>query len=70
MLPFDNMPDDREQEYFSDGIAEDTITDLSKLSDLFVIARSSSFTYKRRMVDVKRAASELGVKFVLEGSVR
>jgi adenylate cyclase len=70
VLPFDNMSDDPEQEYFADGIAEDVITDLSKIAGLFVIARNSSFTYKGNSVDVKRVAEELNVRYVLEGSVR
>ena len=70
VLAFDNMSGDAEQEYFSDGIAEDIITDISKISGLFVIARNSSFAYKGETVDVKRVARELGVKFLLEGSVR
>ncbi len=70
VLAFDNMSGDAEQEYFSDGIAEDIITDISKISGLFVIARNSSFAYKGQTVEVKRIAHELGVKFVLEGSVR
>ena len=70
VLPFDNISGDPEQEYFSDGITEDIITDLSKVSALFVIARNSSFTYKGQAVDVKHVARDLGVKFVLEGSVR
>ena len=70
VLPFANMSNDPEQEYFADGMAEDIITDLSKLSGLFVIARNSSFVYKGRRVDVKQVARELGVKYVLEGSVR
>jgi adenylate cyclase len=70
VLPFDNMSGDAEQEYFSDGITEDIITDLSKVSALFVIARNSSFTYKGRAVDVKQVAADLGVRYVVEGSVR
>ncbi|WP_343040453.1 adenylate/guanylate cyclase domain-containing protein [Nitratireductor arenosus] len=70
VLPFDNMSGDAEQDYFSDGITEDIITDLSKISRLMVIARNSSFTYKGRAVDVKQVARELGVRHVLEGSVR
>jgi adenylate cyclase len=70
VLPFDNMSGDPEQEYFSDGITEDIITDLSKVSALFVIARNSSFTYKGKVVDVKQIAADLGVRYVLEGSVR
>jgi adenylate cyclase len=70
VLPFANMSGDAEQEYFADGISEDIITGLSKLRWFFVIARNSSFTYKGKAVDVKRAARELGVRYVLEGSVR
>ena len=70
VLPFDNMSGDPEQEYFSDGISEDIITALSKLHWLLVIARSSTFTYKGSAVDVKRVSQELGVRYVLEGSVR
>jgi adenylate cyclase len=64
------MSGDPEQEYFSDGISEDIITDLSKLSELHVIARNSSFSYKGRSVDVKQVGRELSVRYVLEGSVR
>jgi adenylate cyclase len=70
VLPFDNISGDPEQEYFADGISEDIITALSKLRWFFVIARNSSFAYKGKAVDVKRAARELGVRYVLEGSVR
>ena len=70
VLPFQNMSGDSEQEYFSDGISEDIITELSRFRNLFVIARNSSFTYKGRAIDVKRVGSELGVAYVLEGSVR
>jgi TolB-like protein len=70
VLPFDNMSGDREQEYFSDGISEDIITALSKLRWFFVIARNSSFTYKGKAVQIKQIAAELGVRYVLEGSVR
>ena len=70
VLPFQNMSDDPEQAYFADGMAEDIITDLSKLSGLFVIARNSSFQYRGEGVDVKMVGRELGVKYVLEGSVR
>ncbi len=70
VLPFSNMSDDPSQEYFADGITEDLTTDLSKISGLFVIARNSAFAYKGKNVDVKRVARELGVKYVLEGSVR
>ena len=64
------MSGDPEQEYFSDGISEDIITDLSKLSELHVIARNSTFTYKGKPVDVKQVGRDLGVRYVLEGSVR
>jgi adenylate cyclase len=70
VLPFQNMSSDHEQAYFADGIAEDIITLLSRSQSLFVIARNSSFTYKGRSVDVKQIARELGVRYVLEGSVR
>jgi TolB-like protein/class 3 adenylate cyclase/Tfp pilus assembly protein PilF len=70
VLPFVNMSADPEQAYFVDGLTEDLITDLSKVSELFVIARNSSFAYKGRSVDVRQIARELGVKYVLEGSAR
>ena len=70
VLAFQNMSGDPEQEYFADGIAEDIITELSRFKSLFVIARNSSFTYKGRAVDVKQVGRELGVRYVLEGSVR
>jgi adenylate cyclase len=70
VLPFSNLSDDPEQEYFADGMTEDLITDLSKLSGLFVISRTSTFTYKGRAVKVGQVAEELGVRYVLEGSVR
>jgi len=70
ILPFANMSGDPEQEHFADGIAEDIITGLSRLRWLFVIARNSSFTYKGRNVDVRQVGRELGVRYVLEGSVR
>jgi len=70
VLPFENMSDDPKQEYFSDGITEDVITDLSKISGLFVIARNSTFTYKDKPVKVQQVGRELGVRYVLEGSVR
>jgi len=70
VLPFDNMSGDQEQEYFSDGISEDIITDLSKIAGLFVIARNSSFAYKGQQVDLRKVARELGVRYLLEGSVR
>ena len=70
VLPFTNMSGDPEQEYFSDGITEDVITDLSKVSGLFVVARNTAFTYKGKAVKVQEICRELGVKYVLEGSVR
>ncbi len=70
VLPFQNMSGDPEQEYFADGIVEDIITALSRFRSLFVIARNSSFTYKGRAVDIKQVGRELGVRYVLEGSVR
>jgi adenylate cyclase len=70
VLAFDNMSDDPDQAYFSDGIGEDIITDLSKLSNLHVIARNSSFAYKGQAVSIPDVAAELGVRYVLEGSVR
>src|SRR5262245_50729302 len=70
VLPFTNMSGDPEQEYFADGIVEDIITGLSRFRWLFVIARNSSFTYKGRAVDVKQMGRELGVRYLLEGSVR
>jgi adenylate cyclase len=70
VLPFNNMSGDSEQEYFSDGITEDLITDLSKVSGLSVVARHTAFTYKNKSVNVQEVGRELGVAFVLEGSVR
>ncbi len=70
VLPFDNLSDDPGQEYFADGITEDLTTDLSKISALFVISRNSAFTYKGRAVKPQQVAQELGVRYVLEGSVR
>jgi len=70
VLPFTNLSSDPEQDYFADGIVEDIITALSRTRWLFVIARNSSFTYKGRAVDIKRVGRELGVRYVLEGSVR
>ena len=70
VLPFNNMSDDPGQEFFSDGITEDIITDLSKVSGLFVVGRNTSFTYKGKAVQLQQVAAELGVKFILEGSVR
>src|SRR4029077_17838235 len=70
VLAFQNMSGDTEQEFFADGIAEDIITALSKLHWLFVIARNSSFIYKGNSVDVQHVGGALGVRYVLEGSVR
>lgn len=70
VLPFTNMSGDPEQEFFSDGIAEDIITDLSKISSLFVIGRNTSFTYKGMSLQLPKVAADLGVKYLLEGSVR
>jgi len=70
VLPFENMSGDPEQAYFADGMAEDIITDLSKLEALFVIARNTTFQYKDKSFDVKRVGQDLGVRYVLEGSVR
>jgi TolB-like protein/class 3 adenylate cyclase len=70
VLPFQNMSGDPEQEYFADGIVEDIITALSRTKALFVIARNSSFTFKGRAVDVRDVGRQLGVRYVLEGSVR
>ncbi|MBV8362344.1 MAG: adenylate/guanylate cyclase domain-containing protein [Deltaproteobacteria bacterium] len=70
VLPFTNMSGDREQEYFSDGITDDLITGLSRLPGLFVIARNSTFTYKDKAAPLQQVSKELGVKYVLEGSVR
>jgi adenylate cyclase len=70
VLPFANMSGDPEQEYFADGMVEEIITALSRIRWLFVIARNSTFTYKGQPVDVKQVGRELGVRYVLEGSVR
>jgi adenylate cyclase len=70
VLPFQNMSGDVEQDYFADGISEDLITALSKLSQLFVIARNSSFTFKGKTVEIREVGKQLGVRYVLEGSVR
>lgn len=70
VLPFQNLSADEEQAYFSDGVTEDIITDLSKISGLFVVAKNSSFSYKGQPVEVRQVAEELGVRHVLEGSVR
>ncbi len=70
VLPFSNMSDDPNQDYFADGMTEDLITDLSKISGLFVISRNSSFSYKGQNVEVRQVAEDLGIRYVLEGSVR
>jgi adenylate cyclase len=70
VLPFQNMSSDPEQEYFADGLSEDIITALSRIHSLFVIARNSTFTYKGRSVGIKQVGKELGVRYILEGSVR
>ena len=69
-LPFQNMSGDPEQEYFADGMVEEIITALSRIRWLFVIARNSSFAYKGQAIDIKQVGRELGVRYVLEGSVR
>ena len=70
VLPFQNMNGDPEHEYFADGMSEDIITALSKMPDLIVIARNSTFVYKDRAVDIRQVGQELGVRHVLEGSIR
>src|SRR5207253_8018067 len=70
VLPFTNMSGDPTQDYFSDGISEDIITELSRFSELFVIARNSSFQYKGKSPDVRQVGRKLGVRYVLEGSIR
>jgi TolB-like protein len=70
VLPFTNMSDDPKQEYFSDGMAEDLMTDLSKISSLLVISRNSTFAYKGKSIETKQIAEKLGARYVLEGSVR
>jgi TolB-like protein len=70
VLPFANLSNDPEQQYFADGITEDLTTDLSRIAGSFVIARNTAFTYKGKSVDVKQMGRELGVRYVLEGSVR
>jgi adenylate cyclase len=70
VMPFDNMSGDPEQEYFADGMTEDLITDLSKISGMFVVARNSSFAFKGQSIDIREVAQRLGVRYVLEGSVR
>ncbi len=70
VLPFENLSGDPKQEYFADGVSEDIITELTLFSDLFVIARNSSFRYKGKAVDLRQVGRELGVRYVLEGSIR
>lgn len=70
VLPFDNISDDKEQEYFADGITDDLLTALSKLPELFLISRNTSFTYKNKPIKIRQIAQELGVRYVMEGSVR
>src|SRR3954454_24115771 len=70
VLPFSNLGEDREQQYFADAITEDLTTDLSRMSDSFVISRNTAFTYKSKPLDAKQIGRELGVRYVLEGSVR
>jgi len=70
VLPFANLSDDREQQYFADGITEDVTTDLSRIADMFVISRNTAFTYRNKPVDTKQIGRELGVRYVVEGSVR
>lgn len=70
VLPFMNMSDDRSQEHFADGLTEDLITDLSRISGLFIVARNSTFVYKNQSVNIPQVAEDLGVRYVLEGSVR
>ena len=70
VLPFVNMSGDADQEFFADGLTEDILTELSRFRDLFVISRNSSFKYKGKAVNVQQVARELGVQYVLEGSVR
>ena len=69
-MPFENLSRDPDQEYFADGITDDLTTDLSRVSGSFVIARNTAFTYKGKAVDVKQIGRELGVRYVIEGSVR
>src|SRR5205823_5447715 len=70
VLPFTNLSDDREQQYFVDGITEDLTTDLSRVAHSLVISRNTAFTYRNRPIDTKQIGRELGVRYVLEGSVR
>ena len=70
VLPFENLSGDKEQDYFADGITDDLTTDLSHLPDSFVIARGTAFTYKGKPIDAKQIGRDLGVRYLLEGSVR
>ena len=70
VLPFTNLSDDREQQYFADGVTEDLTTDLSPVADMFVISRNTAFTYRNKPIGTKQIGRELGVRYVLEGSVR
>ena len=70
VLPFVNVSDDREQQYFADGITEDLTTDLSRIADMFVISRNTAFSYRNKPINTKQIGRELGVRYVLEGSVR
>jgi TolB-like protein len=70
VLPFANPSDDREEQYFADGISEDLTTDLSRLANMFVISCNTAFTYRNKSIDTKKIGHELGVCYVLEGSVR
>jgi adenylate cyclase len=70
VLPFANLSDDREQQYFADGVTEDLTTDLSRIAGSFVISRNTAFTYRNKPIDTKQIGRELGVRYVLEGSVR
>ena len=70
VMPFTNLSDDRDQQYFADGITEDVTTDLSRLADVFVISRNTAFSYRDQAVDAKFIGHELGVRYVLEGNVR
>jgi adenylate cyclase len=70
VLPFTNLSNDREQQYFADGITDDLTTDLSRVANMFVISRNTAFTYRNKPVDAKHIGRELGVRYVLEGSVR
>jgi TolB-like protein len=70
VLPFTNLSNDAEQQYFADGITEDLTADLSRLADMFVISRNTAFTYRNKRVDTKQIGRELGVRYVLEASAR